>query len=83
MSPSPPREAETGANAQNKSRAPIVAKTDFALAQEVLNSGIGKCKDLDEWLMGSGESAETAESKQKEMSHNITTKIPIDSNQPL
>jgi hypothetical protein len=25
--------------------------------------GIGKCKDLDEWLMGSGESAETADSK--------------------
>lgn len=25
--------------------------------------GIGKCKDLDEWLIGSGESAETADSK--------------------
>ena len=25
--------------------------------------GVGKCKDLDEWLMGSGESAETADSK--------------------
>ena len=25
--------------------------------------GIGKCKELDEWLMGSGESAETADSK--------------------
>ena len=25
--------------------------------------GLGKCKDLDEWLMGSGESAITADSK--------------------
>jgi len=25
--------------------------------------GIGRCKDLDEWLVGSGESAETADSK--------------------
>jgi hypothetical protein len=25
--------------------------------------GVGKCKDLDEWLMGSGDSAETADSK--------------------
>ena len=25
--------------------------------------GVGKCKDLDEWLMGRGESAETADSK--------------------
>jgi len=25
--------------------------------------GLGKCKDLDEWLMGSGQSAETADSK--------------------
>jgi hypothetical protein len=25
--------------------------------------GLGKCKDLDEWLMGSGESAVTADSK--------------------
>ena len=24
--------------------------------------GIGRCKDLDEWLVGSGESAETADS---------------------
>jgi len=80
MSPSPPREAETGTNAQNKSRVgPVVAKTDFALAQEVMLSGIGKCKDLDEWLMGSGQSAETAESKNKEMSHNITIKPPVDS----
>ena len=30
--------------------------------------GVAKCKDLDEWLMGSGESNETAESKTKE--HN-------------
>jgi hypothetical protein len=28
--------------------------------------GLGKCKDLDEWLMGSGESAETADSKSKQ-----------------
>jgi hypothetical protein len=27
--------------------------------------GLGKCKELDEWLMGSGESAETADSKNK------------------
>jgi hypothetical protein len=84
MSPSPPREAENGPNAQNKSRpGPVVAKTDFALAQEVMLSGIGKCKDLDEWLMGSGESAETAESKQKEVTHNIniSTKAPVE--QPL
>ena len=25
--------------------------------------GLGKCKDLDEWLMGSGESAITTDSK--------------------
>ena len=25
--------------------------------------GLGKCKDLDEWLLGSGESAQTADSK--------------------
>ncbi len=27
--------------------------------------GIGRCKDLDEWLVGSGESAETADSSKK------------------
>ena len=40
---------------------PIVAKTDFTLQQQMM--GIGRCKDLDEWLVGSGESAETADSK--------------------
>jgi hypothetical protein len=40
----------------------VLAKTDFALQQQIM--GFAKCKDLDEWLMGSGESAETAESKQ-------------------
>jgi hypothetical protein len=27
--------------------------------------GIGRCKDLDEWLVGSGESAETADSAKR------------------
>ena len=38
-----------------------MAKTDFTLQQQMM--GIGRCKDLDEWLVGSGESAETADSK--------------------
>ena len=37
------------------------SKTDFTLQQQMM--GIGRCKDLDEWLVGSGESAETADSK--------------------
>ena len=44
---------------------PIVAKTDFTLQQQMM--GIGRCKDLDEWLVGSGESAETADSKKPVM----------------
>jgi len=40
---------------------PVLAKTDFILQQQMM--GVGCCKDLDEWLVGSGESAETAESK--------------------
>jgi hypothetical protein len=29
--------------------------------------GVVKCKDLDEWLMGSGESNETADSKKNQV----------------
>jgi hypothetical protein len=54
-SPSP----EHGAD--KSTRGPIIAKTDFTLQQQMM--GLGKCKDLDEWLMGSGESAVTADSK--------------------
>ena len=32
--------------------------------------GIGRCKDLDEWLVGSGESAETADSKRNGTAQN-------------
>ena len=39
----------------------MLAKTDFALQQQM--AMVGKCKDLEEWLVGSGESAETADSK--------------------
>lgn len=39
----------------------MVAKTDFVLQQQMI--GFQKCKDLEDWLMGSGESAETADSK--------------------
>ena len=41
--------------------APVIAKTDFTLQQQMI--GFTKCKDLEDWLMGSGESAETADSK--------------------
>lgn len=59
-SPSP--ECQIGdRNEKSHSRGPVIAKTDFSLHQQMM--GIGKCKDLDEWLMGSGESAETADSK--------------------
>ena len=44
--------------------APVIAKTDFALQQQMV--GFTKCKDLEDWLMGSGESAETADSKAQE-----------------
>ena len=40
---------------------PVIAKTDFSLQQQMM--GIGRCKDLDEWLVGSGESADTSDSK--------------------
>ena len=40
---------------------PVIAKTDFTLQQQMI--GFTKCKDLEDWLMGSGESAETADSK--------------------
>jgi hypothetical protein len=36
--------------------------------------GIGKCKDLDEWLMGSGESAETADSKNPQKQFGVKNK---------
>lgn len=42
---------------------PVIAKTDFSLQQQMM--GIGRCKDLDEWLVGSGESAETADSAKR------------------
>lgn len=38
-----------------------MATTDFSLQQQFM--GLGKSKDLDEWLVGTGESAETADSK--------------------
>lgn len=56
-SPSP----DSNQGDKSQTRRPIIAKTDFTLHQQMM--GIGKCKDLDEWLMGSGESAETADSK--------------------
>lgn len=45
--------------------------------------GIGRCKDLDEWLVGSGESAETADSKRfvnslKESNHNNNSTANVD-----
>lgn len=44
-----------------EARGPVVAKTDFTLQQQMM--GVGKRKDLDEWLQGSDESAATATSK--------------------
>ena len=37
--------------------------------------GIGRCKDLDEWLVGSGESAETTDSKGHNGGNYITTPL--------
>jgi len=56
---------------------PIIAKDNFVLAHKNLIPGVknllkqqedmeimmGKCKEVEEWLMGSGESAETAASQ--------------------
>ena len=55
-SPSPPPDDPSKGKVQ-----PIMPRTDFTLQQHLV--GIGKSKDLDEWLMGSGESAETTDSK--------------------
>ena len=83
FSPSPPRENEQGNNQPSRPQ-PIIAKTDFALAAEVMLGGIGKSKELDEWLMGSGESAETADSKNNNnkpmpanSSNNLNSKLGI------
>jgi hypothetical protein len=38
--------------------------------------GVGKCKELDEWLMGSGQSAETAESKENKKPELPLNNIP-------
>jgi len=76
MSPSPPREDEN----VNRPK-PVIAKIDFPLAQEAMLSGIGKCKELDEWLMGSGESAETAASNAK-VTAPIQIKVAPESHQP-
>lgn len=58
-SPSPDQNGDKAST-----RGPIIAKTDFSLHQQMM--GVVKCKDLDEWLMGSGESNETADSKNKD-----------------
>ncbi len=62
-SPSPECAAEQRSNGGSGGGAPrpVIAKTDFSLQQQMM--GLGRTKDLDEWLMGSGESAETADSK--------------------
>lgn len=56
-----PRKSPTPGDGPKQGSKPVLAKTDFSLQQQM--AGFNKCKDLEDWLMGSGESAETAASK--------------------